>query len=116
MHEIFELTDFKNIETDNKYINKLLDSFDFKNAEIYQELEFIFIKDDIKYHGIIDLMLKYSDKIYIVDYKLKNIDDENYIKQLSVYYDYVKSISDKEVYLYLYSIIDNKVKKIEVMA
>ena len=116
MHEIFELTDFKNIETDNKYINKLLDSFDFKNAEIYQELEFIFIKDDIKYHGIIDLMLEYSDKIYIVDYKLKNIDDENYIKQLSVYYDYVKSISDKEVYLYLYSIIDNKVKKIEVMA
>ena len=116
MHEIFELTDFKNIETDNKYINKLLDSFDFKNAEIYQELEFIFIKDDIKYHGIIDLMLEYSDKIYIVDYKLKNIDDENYIKQLSVYYDYVKSISDKEVNLFLYSIIDNKVKKIEVMA
>ena len=116
MHEIFELTDFKNIETDNKYINKLLDSFDFKNAEVYQELEFIFIKDDIKYHGIIDLMLEYSDKIYIVDYKLKNIDDENYIKQLSVYYDYVKSISDKEVNLFLYSIIDNKVKKIEVMA
>ena len=116
MHEIFELTDFKTVKDDNKYINKLLENFDFKNAEIYQELEFMFEKDDIKYHGIIDLMLEYSDKIFIVDYKLKNVDDENYIKQLSVYYDYVKSISDKEVYLYLYSILDNKVKKIEVMA
>ena len=46
----------------------------------------------------------------------KNIDDENYIKQLRVYYDYVKSISDKKVYLYLYSILDNKVKEIEVKA
>ena len=116
MHEIFELTDFKNVKTDNKYINKLLENFDFKDAEIYQELEFMFEKDDIKYHGIIDLMLEYSDKIFIVDYKLKNIDDENYIKQLRVYYDYVKSISDKKVYLYLYSILDNKVKEIEVKA
>ena len=30
--------------------------------------------------------------------------------------DYVKSISDKEDYLYLYSILDNKVKEIEVKA
>ena len=59
-------------------------------------------------------MLMYEDKIFIVDYKLKNIDDEAYIKQLSVYYDYVKSISDKDVKLYLYSILDNKVKEIEV--
>ena len=71
-------------------------------------------KDDIKYHGIIDLMLEYSDKICIIDYKLKNIDDENYIKQLSVYYDYVKSISDKNIELYLYSILDNVVKKVGV--
>ena len=89
-------------------------TFDFVNADIYQELEFIYEKDDTKYHGIIDLILMYEDKIFIVDYKLKNIDDETYIKQLSVYYDYVKSISDKDVKLYLYSILDNKVKEIEV--
>ena len=114
MHELLELTDFKNVKTDNKYINQLLNTFDFVNADIYQELEFIYEKDDTKYHGIIDLMLMYEDKIFIVDYKLKNIDDEAYIKQLSVYYDYVKSISDKDVKLYLYSILDNKVKEIEV--
>ena len=114
MHEILELTDFKNVKTNNKHINNLLDTFNFKDATIYQELEFVFVKDDIKYHGIIDLMLEYSDKICIIDYKLKNIDDENYIKQLSVYYDYVKSVSDKNIELYLYSILDNVVKKVGV--
>ena len=114
MHELFELTNFKTVKTDNKYINKLLENFDFQNAEIYQELEFVYEKDGTCYHGIIDLMLEYFDKIYIVDYKLKNIDDDAYIKQLSVYYDYVKSITDKDVYLYLYSIMDNKVKIVEV--
>ena len=48
MHEILELTDFKNIKTNNKYINNLLDTFNFKDATIYQELEFVFVKDDIK--------------------------------------------------------------------
>ncbi len=114
MHELFELTDFNAVKTDNKYVNKLLESFDFKTAKIYQELEFFYEKDDINYHGIIDLMLEYKDKIYVIDYKLKNIDDEAYIKQLTVYYDYVKSISDKKTELYLYSIMDNRVKKIEV--
>ena len=114
IHEVLELTDFKNVDTNNKYIDKLLNTFNFKDATIYQELEFVFFKDDIKYHGIIDLMLEYENEIYVVDYKLKNIDDEEYIKQLSVYYDYVKSISDKKVSLYLYSIMDNKTKEIKV--
>lgn len=73
MHEILELTDFKNVKTNNKYINNLLDTFNFKDATIYQELEFVFVKDDIKYYGIIDLMLEYSDKICIIDYKLKTL-------------------------------------------
>ena len=112
IHELLELTDFKNANTDNKYVNHLLNTFDFKSAKIYQELEFSYELDDVLYHGIIDLMLEYEDKILIVDYKLKNIDDENYIKQLNVYYNYVKCISDKEVHMYLYSIIDNITKEI----
>ena len=114
IHEVLEFTDFKNVDTNNKYIDKLLNTFNFKDATIYQELEFVFFKDDINYHGIIDLMLEYENEIYVVDYKLKNIDDEEYIKQLGVYYDYVKSISDKKVSLYLYSIMDNKTKEIKV--
>lgn len=112
IHELLELTDFKNANTDNKYVNHLLNTFDFNSAEIYQELEFSYELDDVLYHGIIDLMLEYEDKIFIIDYKLKNIDDENYIKQLNVYYNYVKCISNKDVHMYLYSILDNVTKEI----
>lgn len=113
MHEKLELTDFKDLNVTNKYVNNLRKSFDFNNATIYKELEFMFMKDNQEYHGIIDLMLEYDKEIKIIDYKLKNIDDEAYIKQLSVYYDYISSISDKQVKLYLYSIIDNKIKELE---
>lgn len=113
IHELLELTDFKNANTDNnKYVNHLLNTFDFNSAKIYQELEFSCELDDVLYHGIIDLMLEYEDKIFIIDYKLKNIDDENYIKQLNVYYNYVKCISNKDVHMYLYSILDNVTKEI----
>ena len=112
IHELLELTDFKNANTDNKYVNHLLNTFDFNSAKIYQELEFSYELDDVLYHGIIDLMLEYEDKIFIIDYKLKNIDDENYIKQLNVYYNYVKCISNKDVHMYLYSIFDNVTKEI----
>ena len=112
IHELLELTDFKNTNTDNKYVNHLLNTFDFNSAKIYQELEFSYELDDVLYHGIIDLMLEYEDKIFIIDYKLKNIDDENYIKQLNVYYNYVKCISNKDVHMYLYSILDNVTKEI----
>ena len=112
IHELLELTDFKNANTDNKYVNHLLNTFDFNSAKIYQELEFSYELDDVLYHGIIDLMLEYEDKIFIIDYKLKNIDDENYIKQLNVYYNYVKCISNKDVHMYLYSILYNVTKEI----
>ena len=116
IHEMLEETDFKHVQNPNSYVKHLLDTFDFKNAEIYQELEFIFTKEDREYHGIIDLMLEYEDEIKIIDYKLKNIDDDAYVKQLIVYYEYVRSVSDKKISLYLYSIMDHKVKEVEVMA
>ena len=114
IHEMLEETDFKHVLNPNPYVAHLLDTFDFVHADIYQELEFMFQKDGEEYHGIIDLMLEYEDEIKIIDYKLKNIDDDAYVKQLNVYYDYVTSVSDKKVSLYLYSILDNLVKEVEV--
>ena len=121
MHEILENTDFKNMtKLDNDFyqekIDKLVNSDLFKNikdAKIYKEYEFIYVKDDTKYHGIIDLMLKYDDHIDIVDYKLKNVDDDKYILQLKGYQEFVRSNSGKPVSLYLYSIIDSVILKIE---
>lgn len=114
MHEKLEFVNFKE-KSQDKYISNLQNTFDFDNANIYQELEFMYTKDGNLYHGIIDLMLEYSDSIKIIDYKLKNIEDEAYVKQLNIYYDYIKSISSKKISLYLYSIMDNKIKEVTAL-
>ena len=115
IHEMLEDTDFRVKNTHNKYVKQILDTFDFDNASIYQEFEFIFIHDGVEYHGIIDLMLEYDDEIKIIDYKLKNIDDQAYVKQLNVYYEYIRSVSEKKITLYLYSIMDNKLQEVEII-
>ena len=70
-------------------------------------------KDDnsIK-HGIIDLLIECNEKMYIIDYKLKNIDSKEYIKQLEGYKNYIESKTNKVTECYLYSILDNKLQKI----
>ena len=70
-------------------------------------------QDNISYHGIIDLMLVYDDHIDIIDYKLKNITDENYIKQLNGYKSYIENKLNKKTSTYLYSIIDNNLLEIK---
>ena len=122
VHEIFELLDFKNIDlslVDNKFIRNKVEKFlsndllkNISNANIYKEYEFIYNKDNNEYHGIIDLMLEYDNHIDIIDYKLKGITDENYIKQLNGYKEYIEKISNKNVSTYLYSILDEKVLQI----
>ena len=122
VHEIFELLDFRNIDlslVDNKFIRNKVEKFlsndllkNISNANIYKEYEFIYNKDNNEYHGIIDLMLEYDNYIDIIDYKLKSITDENYIKQLNGYKEYIEKISNKEVSTYLYSILDEKVLQI----
>ena len=122
VHEIFELLDFRNIDlslVDNKFIRNKIDKFlsndllkNISNANIYKEYEFIYNKDNNEYHGIIDLMLEYDNHIDIIDYKLKSITDENYIKQLNGYKEYIEKISNKNVSTYLYSILDEKVLQI----
>lgn len=83
-----------------------------KEAKIYQEYEFIDKGDFEDKHGIIDLMLEYFDHIDIIDYKLKNILDEAYTKQLNGYKDYIETISGKKTNIYLYSIMDSKYQKL----
>ena len=116
MHYLLEIVDFKNHDLDKidskyrKSIEQFLNiGFDFKNAKIYKEYEFI-NKDS---HGIIDLLLEYDNEVIIVDYKLKNIDDEAYFEQLNGYKKYIQSKLNKNVKLYLYSIIDGILKEID---
>lgn len=122
VHEVFELIDFKNFNPEiieDEFIRKKVERFlnndllqNVKESEIYHEYEFEYKENDTEYHGIIDLMLEYEDKIDIIDFKLKNVSDENYIKQLNGYKNYIEKISNKNVNIYLYSIIDETMNQI----
>lgn len=118
LHKYFEQTDFFNIEDDNPYkeqIKLFRDKLNItKDTEIYKEHEFIFEHENTTIHGIIDLVLVDNKTVKIVDYKLKNIDDPKYIDQLNVYYNYLKTIFNKEIKIYLYSILNNEVKEVIV--
>ena len=117
---MLENLDFsKEINLENKFYQEKINNFlnsdilkNYRNAKIFKEYEFMYIKDDTKYHGIIDLMLEYDEYIDIIDYKLKNIDDKKYIEQLTGYKNFIESKSNKKVNLYLYSIIDSKFSSI----
>ena len=121
IHYYLETLDLKNPEISNiekKYQEKI-ESFlnidllkNINKAKVYQEYEFIEESLEEEKHGVIDLMLEYSDYIDIIDYKLKNIDDVAYTKQLAGYKNYIEKITNKKVNTYLYSIMDEKYQKV----
>ena len=118
IHYYLEMLDFKNPDysyVDNKYLNKIQAFIDspllenIKEAKIFKEYEFM----DNGKHGFIDLLLEYKDKIVIIDYKTKTIDDVYYDEQLNGYRTYIESLSSKPVYCFLYSIIDETYREVE---
>lgn len=117
VHELFECTDFNNLnnlsDNNKKIIERFLEKVDISHANIYKEYEFIYDEDNTTYHGIIDLMLEYQDNIKIIDYKLKNINDDAYIKQLNGYKDYIEKLFNKKTSIYLYSITLNTLEEIK---
>lgn len=122
VHQIIEYIDFHNFKEDlieDLFIRNLIKKFlqspllaNLEKAKIYQEYEFLYEEDSIEYHGIIDLLLVYEDHIDIIDYKLNNIVDENYEKQLNGYKKYISKISKKDVHAYLFSILTQEIKEI----
>ena len=123
IHEVLEYIDFKNPDLeliDNTFIRSKVEQLlnhkilnNIESAKIYKEYEFIYEEDNVTHHGIIDCMIEYNDYIDIIDYKLKNTDDEAYLKQLNGYADYIKNKTNKKINIYLYSIIDGELKELE---
>ena len=118
IHSIMENINFENpnydVDLPNIYIEKIkkffkTSLFNEKIINVYKEYEFI---DNNQ--GTIDLILEYENVIRIVDYKLKNIDDESYKNQLLGYKKYIEKISDKKVEIYLYSILNEELREINV--
>ena len=121
IHEVLELIDFNNpdldsLELDDYYkdkIKKFISLIDLDNiVNTYKEYEFLYEDDGSIYHGIIDLLLEYPDKYMIIDYKLKNTNDDNYVKQLESYKKYIGLKTNKPIDIYLFSIIDGTFDKL----
>ena len=120
VHQVLEQLDFKhpNLEGLSGRIKEKIEAFlksslvvENINGTFYPEYEFIDREENT--HGIMDLVIEHENKMIIVDYKLKNIDDSNYDKQLNGYREFLKKKTKKEVECYLYSIIDEVFRKIK---
>ncbi len=122
IHYYLETLDFRNPQFDYLeplYLEKIrafLDGDLMKEkdkAVCHKEYEFIYDDHGQRKHGVIDLLMEYEDHFDIIDYKLKNIDDNHYHEQLNGYRQYISSISNKKVNCYLYSVVDSKYEKID---
>ena len=83
----------------------------YLDKKMYKEYEFLYKIDNLVNHGIIDLLIEDDDKYIIIDYKLKNISDSLYDKQLNGYREYITNKTGKKCLCYLYSIIDEKYRE-----
>ena len=121
LHEYMEIVDFKNPDISyidepraKKIISKVLQMDVFKNClkedfiDAYKEYEFI----DDNLHGFVDLFLLFEDRIELIDYKLKNIDKDEYKIQLKTYKDYLEKTFQKPCRTYLISLLDTRMEEI----
>ncbi|MDD3864732.1 MAG: UvrD-helicase domain-containing protein [Candidatus Izemoplasmatales bacterium] len=117
LHRELELFDFSNKEASLLLLPDLLkrtfmhflsqsELKGIDDAIIHKEYEFFDENNGHVLHGIIDLLIEYSDRIVIVDYKLKNVVDQMYINQLNGYRQFIQKVSNKPVYTYLYSLAE----------
>ena len=124
-HAALEAIDFNNPDIENlpatpfvkNVISNILDNEIFKNinkAKALHEYEFYYENDLKEYHGIIDLLVIYDDRIDIIDYKLSNVDSSEYIRQLGIYKEYIQSRTNKPINVYLLSILKSEIKKLDI--
>lgn len=123
MHYVFEVYDFQNNNIEDLDIDDIakekITNFlkhnevkDIKNSITYKEHEIKFNKDGSTYHGFIDLLVEYPDHFDIIDYKLSNINSEEYKVQLTGYKEYIEERFNKPTNIYLYSINKDVFKKL----
>jgi ATP-dependent helicase/nuclease subunit A len=123
IHESLEHLDYMHLESSLKGLPQFIQSSikhlastqvfkSLKSPQYYQEYEFIDDKDGLQTTGIIDLLIEDQDQIIIIDYKLKDMADPAYVKQIQGYYQYLKDITTKPIKAYLYSLVHQTLKEI----
>jgi hypothetical protein len=122
LHAYLELSDFVTKDTsfikdfnDRKKIDAVLhlDIFDhLEGTSLYHE--YSYFDPDLNSNGSIDLLIVYPDHIDIIDYKTKDIDDPEYIRQLNIYRRNIERIMPgKEIHMILLSILEARSKEVE---
>lgn len=121
LHRLLEALDYENKDISfikNPLLHRcayhVLNSSLFKNVKNDQlRHEFAFFDEIHHIHGIIDCLIITDQDIKIVDFKLKNIDDEKYRAQLHTYKDCLKTITTLPIHLYLLSAMTGEEKEID---
>jgi len=121
LHRLLEALDYEN--KDLSFIkNPLLQrcAYHVLNSSLFKDVkndqlrhEFAFFDEIHHIHGIIDCLIITDQDIKIIDFKLKNIDDEKYQTQLRTYRDYLKTITALPIHLYLLSAMTGEEKEID---
>lgn len=122
LHYLLEITDFSTKNTqfikdinDRKLITDIINNPIF-TIDGFEKIihEYYFDDEEENITGIIDCLLIGKDEIRIIDFKLKNIDDQDYDKQVKIYKKYIsKIIKNKKIDMYLLSLIDNTYREVK---
>lgn len=104
------IKDYKFRRIANNVINSAL----FKGVRNEQvRHEFSYYDKENNVNGVIDCLIIKDNEIDIIDFKLKNIAEEDYDKQLKTYKAYISSISDKPIKMYLLAALTGEVREVK---
>ena len=121
VHALLESLDFSKKDTSyikdykfRKVANNVINSELFKGVTNEQvRHEFSYYDKDNNVNGVIDCLIIKDNEIDIIDFKLKNIAEEDYDKQLKTYKTYISSISDKPIKMYLLAALTGEIREVK---
>ena len=121
LHAYLEAIDFESDDLTyikdsrmKKYILNVKNSELFKgvkNSQVRHEFEFFDEENNIS--GFIDALIIRDNHIDIVDFKLKNIDDDKYDRQLRIYKRYISKNTTLPVKMYLLAAITGEIREVQ---
>jgi ATP-dependent helicase/nuclease subunit A len=120
LHYLMQLIDFKTGDTsfikdknEREKVSQVLKLPLFLDSPKATAIkEYKYFDSESKNYGIIDLVLVYENEWHIIDYKTSNIDDQNYELQLNAYANYLSTITNKPLRLFLVGIEKPLVREI----
>ena len=113
-----------NLESDdlsyikNRQMRKYV--YNVKNSPLFKGVknkdvrhEFHFYEQSSGIEGYIDALIIKENEVDIIDFKLKNIDEIEYERQLRIYKEYIKTITDKPIKMYLLAAVTGEIKEVK---